>query len=129
MDTIGEFITRIRNASASKQEKFDVPSSNLRVKIAEVLRDEGYIRNFKVVRDDRQGMMRVYLKYNEKGEPQIQMLKRSSRPGRRYYVGKEDIPDVQSGFGVAILSTNKGIMSNREARKQNVGGELLLKVW
>lgn len=129
MDVIAEFITRIRNASAAQQEKFDVPNSNVRAQIADVLKNNGFIRNYKVVKDGKQGMMRIYLKYGNKGKPVISMLKRMSRPGRRYYISCDQIPVVRSGFGVAILSTNKGVLSGEEARKQNVGGEYLLKVW
>jgi small subunit ribosomal protein S8 len=129
MDAISEFITRIRNASAARHEKFDVPSSSMRVEIAKVLRDEGFIRNFKVVKDGKQGMMRVYLKYDERGQGHVSAIHRMSRPGRRYYIRADEIPKVRSGFGLAVLSTNRGVMSGEEARKANVGGEYLLKVW
>ncbi len=129
MDVVGEFITRIRNASASRHEKVDLPASALRSDIARVLREEGFIRNFKVVKDGKQGVMRVYLKYGSDGKALISGIRRVSRPGRRYYIGSEDIPQVRSGFGISILSTNRGVLSGDEARKQNVGGELLIKVW
>lgn len=129
MDKIAEFATRIRNASQAKHEKVDIPASKIRQGIAEVLKSEGLIRNFKVVRDGRQGMMRVYLKYTEGGEPLITDIQRVSRSGRRAYVPVTKIPKVRSGFGITVLSTNMGILSGREAQEKKVGGELLLKVW
>ena len=129
MDMIAAFATRLRNASKSKHEKVDSPASKVRQGIAEVLKEEGFIRNFKVVRDGKQGMMRVYLKYTDSGEPLITGIQRASRSGRRFYVGSEDVPKVRSGFGVTVLSTNKGVLSGRTAQEKNVGGELLLKVW
>src|SRR4051812_45802071 len=129
MDTIGEFLTRIRNAGAAKHEKLDIPSSNGRVGIAKILLENGYIRSFKVVRDGKQGVMRVYLKYNEKGRPIISAIDRVSRPGRRVYVKSTDIPQVRDGFGISILSTNRGVISGDTAKVDNLGGELLCNVW
>ncbi len=129
IDTVGDFLTRIRNASDAKHLKVDVASSGMRKNIAEVLKKEGFIRNYKVVADGKQGMMRVYLKYDTQGEPVIKNLRRMSRPGRRYYVGSDKIEKVRSGYGIAVLSTNKGILSGNEAEKLKVGGEYLLKVW
>lgn len=129
MDTVAQFITRIRNAGNAKHEKVDVPSSNLRVGIANILQKNGYIRSFKVVRDGKQGMMRVYLRYNEKGEPVIRNIDRVSSPGLRRYVGAKEIPVVRNGYGMAVVSTSKGIMSGDEAREQNLGGELLFQLW
>ena len=129
MDKVGEFLTRIRNAGLAKHEKIDVPSSNMRVGIAKILQETGYIRSFKVARDSRQGIMRVYLKYTEKGSHAISAVERVSRPGRRVYVNSTQIPTIRSGFGVTILSTNKGILSGEQAKTQNVGGELLCKLW
>lgn len=129
MDTIGEFLTRIRNASHARHEKVDMPASKVRAGIAEVLKSEGYIRHYKVVRDNKQGMMRVYLKYNDKGVPVINELKRKSRPGLRVYVSKDEIPRVRSGYGLSILSTNKGIVSGTKAQELNLGGEVLCTVW
>jgi small subunit ribosomal protein S8 len=129
MDTIADFLTRIRNAGLSKHEKVDIPSSNVRVGIANVLLGTGYIRNFKVVRDGKQGIMRVYLKYRDDGTHAITSVERRSRPGRRYYVPTEKIPNVRSGYGLAVLSTSKGVMSGTEATKQNVGGELICTIW
>lgn len=129
MDTIGDFLTRIRNAYLAKHSKVDVPSSNMRAGIAKVLKDTGYIGDFKVVKDSKQGMMRVYLKYKEDGKPVVTKMMRVSTPGKRVYVGFEDIPNIYSGYGVAVLSTNKGVVSGKQARDGKVGGELLCKVW
>jgi small subunit ribosomal protein S8 len=129
MDTISEFLTRVRNAGLAKHEKVDVPSSNLRVGLATVLRDSGYIRNFKVVKDGKQGIMRIYLNYSDDGAHAISDLKRVSRPGRRLYVRCEQIPNVRSGYGMSILSTSKGIMGSTEATAKNLGGELLCTIW
>lgn len=129
MDTVSQFLTRIRNAGNAKHEKLDVPSSNLRVGIANILQKNGYIRSFKVVRDGKQGMMRVYLRYNAKGEPIIKSLNSMSTPGLRRYVGAKEIPTVRNGFGMSVVSTSKGIMSGDEAREQNLGGELLFQLW
>lgn len=129
MDTIAEFITRIRNAGASKHEKVDIPASNVRVGIAKILLENGYIRSFKVVRDGKQGVMRVYLKYSEKGRPIISAIDRVSRPGRRVYVKSTEIPRVRDGFGISIISTNRGVVSGDTAKTDNLGGELLCNVW
>lgn len=129
MDKVGEFLTRIRNAGAARHEKIDVPSSNMRVGIAKILQETGYIRSFKVARDGRQGIMRVYLRYSDNGRHVISSLDRVSRPGRRVYVSSTQIPVVRSGFGLTILSTNKGILSGEQAKAQNLGGELLCKLW
>jgi small subunit ribosomal protein S8 len=129
MDTISEFLTRIRNAGSAKHDKVDIPSSKLRVGLANVLRDSGYIRNFKVVKDGKQGIMRVYLAYAEDGKHAITEVRRVSRPGRRFYVQCQQIPSVRSGFGISVLSTSKGIMSSKEATTQKLGGELLCTVY
>lgn len=129
MDTIGEFLTRVRNAGAAKHEKLDIPASNIRVGIAKILLDQGYIRSFKVVKDGKQGVMRLYLRYDEKGKPIITNVERVSRPGRRVYVSASDIPEVRNGYGISILSTNKGVVDGDTARKTNLGGELLCQLW
>lgn len=129
MDTIGDFLTRVRNAGAAKHEKLDIPASNVRVGIAKILLENGYIRSFKVVRDDKQGVMRVYLKYSDKGKPVITSIDRVSRPGRRVYVKSTDIPEVRNGFGISIISTNRGVVDGDTAKKENLGGELLCNVW
>lgn len=129
MDTVSEFITRIRNAGLSKHEKVDVPSSKYRVGLATVLRDTGYIRNFKVVKDGKQGIMRIYLKYDENGNHVINDISRASRPGRRLYVRSNQIPSVRSGFGISILSTSSGLMGSKEATERKLGGELVATIW
>lgn len=129
MDTVSEFLTRIRNAGAAKHEKVDIPASKFRQNLAEILAQQGFIRSFKVAKDSKQGVMRVYLKYDEGGHHAISSITRVSRPGRRVYVSSTDIPVVRSGLGVAILSTSSGLMSGSEAQTKNVGGELLCRVW
>ena len=129
MDPISDLLTRIRNGSRAKQDKVDVPLSNIKQGIVDVLKRQGLIKNFRVVKDNKQGLMRIYLKYDDKGRPVLSQLKRESRPGLRRYVGCEEIPVVRTGFGVAILSTCKGILSGDEAREQKVGGEYLCSVW
>ncbi len=128
-DPIADMLTRIRNASKTKLEKVDIPSSKLKVEIAKILKDEGYVKNVKLVKDRKQGMIRVYLKYTDEELPTIQGIKRISRPGRRTYVGSESIPRVMGGLGVAILSTPKGIQTGKQAKKDNVGGEVICHVW
>ena len=129
MDTISEFLTRIRNAGAARHEKVDMPSSKLRTGIAEILVNCGYVRSFKVAKDSKQGVMRLYLKYNDQGNHMISQVERVSRPGRRIYVKSEEIPQVRSGLGMSILSTSQGLMSGKEAKNKNLGGELLCHVW
>jgi small subunit ribosomal protein S8 len=129
MDTIGDFLTVIRNGVSAGRTTIDVPSSNARVAIAEVLKKTSYINDLKVVKDGKQGIMRVFLNYDDLGRPKINGLKRMSRPGRRYYVTSKEIPNVRSGYGLAVISTSQGVMSGGEAKKLNVGGELLCTVW
>ena len=128
-DPIADMLTRIRNASAARHEKVLVPCSRLKIRIAEVLRDEGFIKDFLVHRDGPQGAITVMLKYSADREPAISEIKRVSRPGLRRYVPTDSIPRVLNGMGIAILSTSKGVMADREARKQKVGGELICTVW
>ena len=128
-DPIADMLTRIRNASKAKLEKVDIPSSKLKLEIAKILKDEGYIKNLKMVKDRRQGVIRVYLKYTDEETPVIQGIKRVSRPGCRVYTGNDAIPKVLAGLGVAILSTPKGIQTGKQAKKDNVGGEVLCHVW
>jgi len=128
-DPIADMLTRIRNASKAKHEKVDVPSSKLKIEIAKILKDEGFVKNVKLVKDRRQGLIRVYLKYTDEELPVIQGLKRVSRPGCRVYAANESIPKVMGGLGTAILSTPKGIQTGKQARKDNVGGEVLCHVW
>ncbi len=130
-DPIGDMLTRIRNASAARHEKVLVPASSLKLRIAEVMRDEGYIKDFVVhkVEEAKQGAITILLKYDGERAPAISDIKRVSKPGLRRYVGTEGIPRVLNGMGIAILSTSRGVMVDREARKQRVGGELICTVW
>ncbi|AHZ83363.1 30S ribosomal protein S8 [Bdellovibrio bacteriovorus] len=129
MDTISQFLTMIRNAGAAKHEKVDMPASKVRAGIAQILVNEGFIRSFKVAKDSKQGIMRVYLKYDEAGGHAINNIDRVSRPGRRVYVKSDKIPTVRSGMGMSIISTSKGIMSGKQATEQKLGGELLATLW
>ena len=128
-DPIADLLTRIRNASNAEHEKVDIPASKLKVRIAELLKDEGFIKNFRVLEDGRQGMLRVYLKYGFGNEKMISGLVRVSTLGRCVYVGHDDIPSILAGMGVALVSTSRGVFTDREARKQKVGGEVLAYVW
>jgi len=128
-DPIADLLTRIRNASRAEHEKVDIPASKLKVKISELLKDEGFIKNYRLIEDDKQGVLRVYLKYGVGNEKMISGLVRVSRPGRRVYVGKDKIPSILGGMGVAILSTSRGVMTDRQSRKQQLGGEVLAYVW
>jgi small subunit ribosomal protein S8 len=128
-DPIGDMLTRIRNASSARHEKCLVPASRLKVKIAEVLKEEGFIRDFLVHQDGPQGAITILLKYSADREPAIGTIKRVSKPGLRRYVPTDSIPRVLNGMGIAILSTSKGVMVDRDARKQKVGGELICTVW
>ena len=127
-DPIADMLTRIRNANAVMHEKVDVPHSNLKDRLAEILKEEGYIANYKVVTDGNKKNIRVYLKYDGK-ERVIKGIKRISKPGRRVYSSVDDMPRVLSGLGIAIVSTSKGIVTDRVARRENVGGEILAFVW
>ena len=127
-DPIADMLTRIRNANAVMHEKVDVPHSNLKDRLAEIQKEEGYIANYKVVTDGNKKNIRVYLKYDGK-ERVIKGIKRISKPGRRVYSSVEDMPRVLSGLGIAIVSTSKGIVTDRVARRENVGGEILAFVW
>lgn len=129
MDTIALFLTRIRNAGTARHEKVDVPASRLRAGLAEILVNNGLIRSYKVAKDSKQGVMRLYLKYNETGDHAINKIDRISRPGRRVYVKSTEIPVIRSGLGMTILSTSQGLMSGKEAQKKNLGGELVCKIW
>ncbi|MGZ6131798.1 MAG: 30S ribosomal protein S8 [Myxococcaceae bacterium] len=129
-DPVGDMLTRIRNASSARHEKVLVPASRLKLRIAEVLRDEGFIKDFVVHKDDKkQGAITIVLKYSTDREPAISDIKRVSQPGLRRYVATGNIPRVLNGMGIAILSTSRGLMVDREARKQKVGGELICTVW
>ncbi|MBQ7964773.1 MAG: 30S ribosomal protein S8 [Ruminococcus sp.] len=128
-DTIADLLTRIRNANSAKHDTVEIPSSNMKKAICQILVDEGYIKSFSVEEDGKQGMIKVVLKYGEGKTPVIQGLRRVSKPGLRIYSNVEDMPKVMKGLGIAIISTSKGIMTDRQARKENVGGEVLAFVW
>ena len=128
-DVIADMLTRIRNANDAKHETVDIPASNLKKSIAEILLDEGYIKNFQIVEDGKQGIIRVTLKYAAGKQKVIHGLKRVSKPGLRIYSNCEDMPKVMNGLGIAIVSTSKGVMTDKKARKANVGGEILAFVW
>ena len=128
-DPIADMLTRIRNASSSKHKTVDIPASKMKVAIADILFKEGYIKSFEEISNDVQGTIRVTLKYDEKGNRVIAGIKRISKPGLRVYASKEDLPQVLNGLGIAIVSTSKGIMTDREARKVGLGGEVLAYVW
>lgn len=127
-DPIADMLTRIRNANSARHESVDVPASNMKKAIAEILLEEGYIKNYQVIDDGKQGIIRIALKYAGK-QRVISGIKRVSKPGLRIYKNKEELPKVLKGLGVAIISTSKGIMSDKKARKENVGGEVLAFVW
>jgi small subunit ribosomal protein S8 len=128
-DPIGDMLTRIRNASSARHEKVLVPRSRLKIRIAEVLKEEGFIKDFVVHEEGTQGAITVLLRYSADREPAISDIKRVSKPGLRRYVPNDSIPRVLNGMGIAILSTSKGVLVDREARKQKVGGELICTVW
>lgn len=128
-DTIADMLTRICNANSAKHPTVDVPASNMKKQIAQILVDEGYIKSFRVIDDDKQGVIRITLKYTENKSQVITGLRRVSKPGLRIYSNSKDMPKVMKGLGIAIVSTSKGIMTDREARKNNVGGEVLAFVW
>ena len=128
-DTIADMLTRIRNANNAKHDTVDIPASNMKKAIAQILLDEGYMKNFTVGEDGKQGTIKVTLKYGQGKTPVIQGLRRVSKPGLRIYTNCEDMPRVMKGLGTAILSTNKGVMTDRQARAAHVGGEVLAFVW
>lgn len=128
-DPIADMLTRVRNALKARHPKVDVPASKIKTEIARILKDEGYILNYKIVDEGNHKAIRVYLKYTAASQPVISNLERVSRPGCRVYVGSDDIPKVLGGLGVNILTTPKGVMSGKSARKEGVGGELLCQVW
>ena len=128
-DPIADLLTRIRNASTAKHPSVDVPASNLKKAIANILLEEGYVKGVQVIDDDKQGVIRITLKYTEIGAPVISGLRRISKPGLRIYANCENMPKVMKGLGTAIISTSKGVMTDKAARKANVGGEVLAFVW
>lgn len=128
-DTIADMLTRIRNAASAKHDSVDVPASNMKKAIAQILVDEGYLKSFSVIEDGKQGIIRIQLKYGENKTSVIQGLRRVSKPGLRIYTNVENMPEVMRGLGIAILSTSKGIMTDKQARRENIGGEVLAFVW
>ncbi|MBR3152636.1 MAG: 30S ribosomal protein S8 [Clostridia bacterium] len=128
-DPIADMLTRIRNANTNKFKTVDVPASNMKLSIAQVLLEEGYIKSFEEIKNDTQGIIRITLKYDEKGNKVIAGLKRISKPGLRIYASKEELPKVLNGLGIALISTSKGIMTDKKARELGVGGEVLAYVW
>ena len=128
-DPIADLLTRIRNASQAKHATVDIPASNMKKAIAQILVDEGYVKSYTVKEDDKQGVIRITLKYTENKSQVITGLRRVSKPGLRIYSNSKDMPKVMKGLGIAIVSTSKGVMTDREARKNNVGGEVLAFVW
>lgn len=128
-DPIADMLTRIRNANSAKHDSVDIPVSKLKVEVARILKEEGYVRDYKVIDDGKQGVLRIYLKYGPNKKLVISGIKRISKPGLRVYAKKDEIPRVLGGLGIAILSTSKGVMTDRAARQLGVGGEVLCYVW
>jgi len=128
-DPISDMLTRIRNATTVRHDRTDVPASKMKLEIAKILKQEGYIRTFKLLEEGPQGLIRIYLKYAEDGEPVIHGLRRISTPGRRVYRAADELPKVQNGLGVAVVSTNRGVLTDEQARGLRVGGEVLCEVW
>lgn len=128
-DAIADLLTRVRNASSAKHESVDIPASGLKKEIARILLDEGYIRNLEIIEDGKQGVIRIALKYSVNKQNVITGIKRISKPGLRVYANKDELPKVLGGLGIAIISTSKGIMTDKKARNEGVGGEVLAFVW
>ena len=128
-DPIADMLTRIRNANTVKHETVDVPASNMKKELARILLEEGFVRGYDVIEDGKQGIIRIQLKYGQSGERVIQGIKRISKPGMRVYTNAYEVPKVLNGLGISIISTSKGILTDRQARKENVGGEVICYVW
>lgn len=128
-DPIADYLTRIRNANMAKHDSVEIPASNIKKSISEILKREGFIRDYEVADDNKQGVIKVFLKYGPNGERVISGLKRISKPGLRNYVGAEDLPKVLNGLGIAIVSTSAGVITYKEARQKNVGGEVIAYIW
>ncbi|MDI6853384.1 MAG: 30S ribosomal protein S8 [Deltaproteobacteria bacterium] len=128
-DPLADMLSRIRNAGRAGHDKVDIPASRMKIALARIFKEEGFIKNYKVIKDNRQGILRVYIRYDDSQKPLIQRIERVSRPGLRVYVGYEDLPRVQGGLGVAVISTSKGVITDRQARKLKVGGEVLCQIW
>ena len=128
-DPIADMLTRIRNANVVKHETVDVPASNMKKELARILLEEGFIRGYDVIEDGKQGIIRIQLKYGQEGERVITGLKKISKPGMRVYAANHEIPKVLNGLGISVISTSKGILTDKQARKENVGGEVICYVW
>jgi small subunit ribosomal protein S8 len=128
-DPIADMLTRLRNATMVRHDRTDVPASKMKLEIAKILKQEGYIRTFKLLEEGAQGVLRIYLKYSPDGEPVIHGIKRVSRPGLRIYRGVEELPKVRNGLGVAVVSTSRGVVTDEQARRLGVGGEILCEIW
>lgn len=128
-DTIADMLTRIRNANSAKHDSVDIPASKMKKAIAQILVDEGYVKSFSVIDDGKQGLIRIQLKYGQNKSQVLQGLRRVSKPGLRIYSGVEDMPQVMRGLGTAIVSTSQGVMTDKQARKNHIGGEVLAFVW
>ena len=128
-DPIADLLTRIRNANSARHETVEVPASNMKKSIVEILFEEGYIKKYEVIEDGRQGIIKIWLKYGEGKKQVIEGLKRVSKPGLRVYVSRDELPRFLKGLGIAIISTSKGVMTDKRARRENVGGEVLAFVW
>jgi small subunit ribosomal protein S8 len=128
-DPIADMLIRIKNAITVKNDKVDIPASRIKIEIAKILKEEGFIKSYKIIKDKKQGVVRINLKYTPDGDPAITDLKRISKPGRRVYVGKEEIPRVLGGLGIAILTTSSGILTDKECRQRGIGGEVICYVW
>ncbi|MBU5308740.1 30S ribosomal protein S8 [Clostridioides mangenotii] len=128
-DPIADMLTRVRNANMVKHETVDVPASNMKKEIARILLEEGFIRGYDVIEDGKQGIIRIQLKYGQEGERVIQGLKKISKPGMRVYAAHDEIPKVLNGLGISVISTSKGILTDKQARNENVGGEVVCYVW
>ncbi|GFZ27560.1 30S ribosomal protein S8 [Lactobacillus corticis] len=128
-DPIADYLTRIRNANMAKHDSVEVPASNIKKAISEILKNEGFIRDYEVTEDGKQGVIKIFLKYGPNGERVISGLKRISKPGLRNYVGADNLPKVLNGLGIAIVSTSAGLITDKEARQKNVGGEVIAYVW
>jgi small subunit ribosomal protein S8 len=128
-DPIADMLTRIRNSVLIKSEKVDIPASRLKVEIAKIMKEEGFIKSYKIIKDKKQGVLRVTLKYSPDNKPIVEGLKRISKPGRRVYVGKDEVPSVMSGIGIAVVTTPRGILTDKACRREGVGGEVLCYIW
>ena len=128
-DPIADMLTRIRNGKLARFSKVDIPASRMKIGLAKIFKDEGFIKNYKVIKDRKQGILRVFLKYDDNKHSVIHGLERVSKPSRRVYVGATEIPQVLNGLGMSVISTSKGLVTDRDARKENVGGEVICAVW